>query len=285
MKNLSIDNLRTFVTTVDMEGFAKAGELLGKSQPAVSLQIRKLEEQLNIKLFQKEGQRLFVNDTGRRLYEMARKLLQQNDLIVHHFAQSRLQGRVHLGIPSEFATTLLPTIIGKFNASYPDVSLEVTSSLSAELRRQNRSKPFDLMLHISLKDSDNDDPYTLEDELVWVGPKNVPLPEQELLLVLAPDGCRYRERAMEHLKQFAKKWRITFTHADLTGISAAIQEGMGITVLAKSIVPKELEVIDDSTLPKLGKIKIVLSSDQNKENDSAEKLKEFIFERLAIETE
>ena len=109
MKQLSLENLRTFVTIVELDGFARAGELLGRSQPAVSLQIKKLEEQLGTRLFQKEGQRQIVNQAGKKLYEMAIPLLQQNDQIIQFFTETPVSGQLRLGIPSEFATRLLPS--------------------------------------------------------------------------------------------------------------------------------------------------------------------------------
>ena len=146
MKQLSLDNLRTLVTIVDMGGFAKAGEVLGRSQPAISLQIKKLEEQLSKRLFEKVGQRQMANTDGMALYTHAKNMLAINDDIFRQFEQTSLKGRLRLGIPSEFATTLLPSIVGEFSKLYPDVALEVTSSLSRQLLGDNNRQNFDLVL-------------------------------------------------------------------------------------------------------------------------------------------
>jgi DNA-binding transcriptional LysR family regulator len=282
MKNLSIDNLRTFVTIIDVDGFAKAGELLGKSQPAVSLQIKKLESQLDCQLFKKHGQRQAPTDIGLQLYSLANKLLQQNDRIVEHFTKTPLQGRLHLGIPSEFATTLLPNIIGAFKQAYPKVSLEISSALSAQLIKMHAQQPFDLLLHIALERHPFSDNLALTDDLVWVGSHEYSTQQSTLPLVLAPEGCKYRESALQTLNQSGIKWHISYTNSDLTGISTAIKQGFGITALARSSVPDDLTVLENVGLPQLGKIAINLVCHQN--TDAAQRLRTFIYERLALKT-
>lgn len=284
MKQLSLENLRTFVTIVELDGFTRAGEILGRSQPAVSLQIKKLEDQLGTRLFQKEGQRQIVNQAGKKLYEMAIPLLQQNDHIIQFFTQIPLSGQLRLGIPSEFATRLLPSIIGAFNNLYPDVTLEVTSSLSAHLRKKHINRAFDLMLTINTDADANLDTSSTEnlllDELVWVGktghtnlPDNIPL-------VVAPEGCRYRERLLQVLTAHHLDSSIRYTISDITGITAAIREGLGITALARSTVPDELQILEDSLLPSLGNIAIRLDVNSNQNQEAVQKLEEFIRSRL-----
>jgi len=282
MKQLSLENLRTFVTVVELGGFARAGEMLGRSQPAVSLQIKKLEEQLDVKLFKKEGQRQIVNHAGKTLYDMATSLLQQNDKIVQFFTEKPVSGQLRLGIPSEFASRLLPSIIGAFNKMYPDVTLEVTSSLSASLVQKHRAKAFDLLLTLGTEQEVNNDQSYLLDELVWVGKSSQIAPNSPIHLVVAPEGCRYRERLLNALEQAKMKASIRYTIADITGISAAIQAGLGITALARSTVPEELTIIDDPSLPKLGDLAIQLLSDSNQQQEAVAKLEEFMRSRLAI---
>ena len=279
MRQLSLDNLRTLVTVIELGGYAKAGNKLGRSQPAVSLQIKKLEEQLGKPLFSKVGQRHMPNQDGLYLYEKARAMLAMNDELFNHFTQTPLRGRLRLGIPSEFATTLLPGIIGEFSQLYPDVALEITSSLSKELLSE-QSDQFDLILALINPDQETEGELVLEDDLVWVGATRQPLQADRLSLVLAPDGCVYRSRVIDRLKQQTIAWRIAYTNADLYGLTAAIQQGLGITALAKTSVPKELKVVQHPHLPALGKIKIYLFNQDTLHPQAAEKLAQFIKMRL-----
>ena len=100
MKNIPTDALRALVTVVEVGGFAKAGELLCLSQPAVSLQIKRLEDLLGKKLFKKQGQRQVLNHQGEMLLPLAKQVLQMNDAILQKFSSELLTGKVRLGIPS-----------------------------------------------------------------------------------------------------------------------------------------------------------------------------------------
>ena len=280
MKQLSLDNLRTFVTVVDMGGYAKAGDILGRSQPAISLQIKKLEEQLGRKLFTKVGQRHLPNHDGQLLYQHARGILSLNDDVFRAFEQPSLRGRLRLGIPSEFATTLLPGIIGEFSKLYPDVALEVTSALSKQLLSNERRGDFDLIMALVPPGQPTDGKLLVADPLVWVGDKNQNWNPEYLSLVLAPDGCMYRSRVIQHLKQQTLPWRISYTIADLSGITAAIQQGLGITALAKSSLPAELAVLRHKNLPELGTINICLFEQSKQHPQACAKLAEFIQARV-----
>ncbi len=280
MKQLSLDNLRTFVTVVDMAGYAKAGELLGKSQPAISIQIKRLEQQLATKLFTKQGQRQVVNMHGRKLYQSAQQLLALNDEILAQFQPKSITGRLRLGIPSEFATTLLPSIIGEFSQLYPDVSLEVTSALSKSLLREQQDDQYDLIMALVDPEQDIAGQVIINDQLVWVGDRTIGLTDNSLSLVLAPTGCVYRSRAINSLKQQTKPWRISYTNADLTGICAAIKQGLGVSVLALSSVPEQLDVLNIDSLPPLGFIKICLVTGNTQHPQACATLADFIHSKL-----
>jgi DNA-binding transcriptional LysR family regulator len=296
MKQLSLDVLRTFVTIVDIGNFNRAGELLGRSQPAISLQIKKLEGQLDKKLFNKVGQSYQVNADGKWLYQKAKTMLAMNDDVFREFSSESLKGRLRLGIPSEFASALLPSIVGEFSQRYPDVSLDVTSALSKHLLENKQAAQYDLIL--ALINPDEDLSHTngaislnpkieivREDDLVWVGDKNRHVRHQTfaqntLPLVLAPDGCIYRSRVIAQLKQQTQPWKITYTNPDFYGLMAAIKQGLGITALARSIVPDELEIVKDKALPALGKINICLLNQDTLHPQVSQTLANYIKARI-----
>lgn len=279
MKQLSIDQLRTLVAVVEHNGFAKAGDILGRSQPAISSHIKKLEQLLDRKLFNKEGQRQILNGDGQRLYQYAKQMLAINDQVFQHFQQQQISGQLKLGIPSEFATTLLPRIIGEFNKLYPDVRLDVTSALSRTLLESDKRRYYDLIL--ALTDGASNTPDTvLQDELVWVGSPQQRISTSLVSLVAAPNGCIYRGRAINRLNQAKLSWRISFTNADLSGITAAIQEGLGVTVLARRSVPPQLDIINDNKLPKLGTVGIQLINQSHRHPHATQRLEQFLRNHL-----
>jgi len=280
MKNISTDSLRTFVMVVEVGGFAKAGDLLGLSQPAVSLQIKRLEDLLGYKLFKKQGQRQVLNQYGELLLPMAKQMMQYNDAILQQFTSESITGKVRLGIPSEFAARILPSIIGDFVSLYPEVSLEVKSRLSKHLLSASRQDQFDLVLALNERLNSDKFPIFMQDALVWVG--DLAQAKNEVVtLVTAPEGCIYRRRATDALKSANIKYRIVYSNADLTGLIAAIKEGLGITVLAKSTVPSDLNFQAQSKyLPALGSIGISLIKSGGESEHAVDKLAEFIALRL-----
>ena len=280
MKQLSLDNLRTFVSVIELGGYAKAGEFVGRSQPAISLQIKKLESQLERKLFTKVGQRHLPSADGNWLYPKAKELLELNDNIFKSLIPAPLSGRLRLGIPNEFASTLLPGLIGEFSKRYPDVSLEVTSSLSRDLLHPSQRDHFDLILALVNPSEDTEGEVVLEDEVVWVGDATRPFVGDSIPLVLAPDGCMYRSRVIEELKQQTFAWKITYTNADLGGLVAAIQQGLGITALARSSLPPNLSPLNHPKLPKLGRVNICLFNQDTQHPVISKTLAEFITSRL-----
>ena len=280
MQQLSLDAIRMFVTVHDMGGYAKAGEVIGRSQPAISLQIKKLESQLGKKLFTKVGQRHVLSLDGEWLLPHARALLALNDEVLQTAQTESLKGRLRLGIPSEFASTLLPSLIGEFSQRYPDVSLDVTSALSRNLLSTARKDDFDLVLALVPPEQKTDGEVIRKDELVWVGDNSFPIRSDLIALVLAPDGCVYRSRAIERLKQQTQMWKIRYTNPDLYGLIAAMQQGLGITPLAKSSVPDNSDIIRNPLLPHLGKINICLINFDTQPPEVSRTLSTFIRQRL-----
>ncbi len=280
MKQLSLDNLRTFVSVIEQGGYARAGELLGRSQPAISLQIKKLESQIERKLFTKVGQRHLPSSDGNWLYPKAKELLALNDNIFRSLSPAPLSGRLRLGIPNEFASTLLPGVIGEFSARYPDVSLEVTSALSRDLLAPGIRENFDMILALVNPDAETDGEQLVEDEIVWVGDPNRHYLGDSISLVLAPDGCMYRSRVIEELKQQTRAWKITYTNADLSGLVAAISQGLGITALARASLPDNVAVLRHPQLPTLGKVNICLFNQASRHPVVGQTLADFIKSRL-----
>jgi DNA-binding transcriptional LysR family regulator len=125
MKNLPMDLLRAFVSVAQLGSFTKAGELLGRSQPAITLKIKRLEELIDENLFRRLGKNMELSESGTALYDYANQILALNDLAISQFSKSAVAGKIRLGIPSEFATVLLPRIVSRFAKAYPNVTLEV----------------------------------------------------------------------------------------------------------------------------------------------------------------
>lgn len=284
MKNLPMDLLRAFVSVAQLNSFTKAGELLGRSQPAISLQIQRLEELADESLLARNGKNLELTEAGESLYDYANQILTLNDLAISQLTKSSITGKIRLGIPSEFATVLLPKIVSRFAKAYPNVTLEVNCELSKHLLSKEGKASHDLILALEDKPSTTGSDLVKTDELVWVASADHNAQKVSTVpLIAAAEGCIYRHRAIHVLDRSQQPWQIVYTNPDLTGIQYAIQEGLGVTVLAKSTVPENLKILTPSArFPDLGKVGIsLICSSRNKKNKAVSLLIEFLKTSLA----
>jgi len=144
--NLDLDLVRTFVTIADTRSFTRTGERLGRSQSAISLQVRRLEERLGVKLLARDPRRVGLTEAGEAFLPKARRLLRVNDEILAELTGEDLEGEVRLGAPEDFATVHLPDILGAFARAHPRVALAVTCDLTLNLLDRLQAGALDLAL-------------------------------------------------------------------------------------------------------------------------------------------
>src|SRR3984957_15109204 len=123
--NLDMDVLRTFVTGFELGSFARASERLGRSQSAVSTQLRKLEDQIGQPLVRKSGRGLALTPAGESLLSYAKRILELNDEAIDGLQEGEVEGWVRLGIPQDFAEGWLTAVLGQFARAHPKVRVEV----------------------------------------------------------------------------------------------------------------------------------------------------------------
>jgi DNA-binding transcriptional LysR family regulator len=279
-----MDLLRSFVSVAQLNSITKAGELLGRSQPAITLQMQRLEELVDETLLVRNGKNMDLSEAGDRLYEYANQILSLNDLAVSEFSKSAVTGKIRLGIPSEFATVLLPKIVSRFAKAYPNVTLEVNCELSKNLLTKTGKASHDLILALQDDPNAKDSALVKTDPLVWVAGLDMTSQKVSVVpLIVASQGCIYRNRAIRMLDKSKQPWQIVYTNPDLTGIQYAIQEGLGVTVLAKSTVPDNLKILRPSPrFPELGDVGIsLLFTGRHRKNEALQLLAEYLKTGLA----
>lgn len=260
MKNIPTDLLRTFVTIKDLGGFTSAGELLGRSQPAISLQIKKLESLLDTQIFLR-GSNLELTEDGEYLYQAAKQILEINDRAISHLNGENISGRVRLGIPNDFELAFLPKALRNLARTYPNIMIEVDCDISKIIYQRFQKHQYDICLIMeperSQEDRDSRDYRT--DTLTWIM-KTKGFSEFDIVpLVTYPQGCIYRSILESCLEEEGKDYRIVYTSPSLLGIISAVEEGLGLTAMATSVVPPHLsKVLETDSLPRLGSVSIGL---------------------------
>ncbi|MDW7746547.1 LysR family transcriptional regulator [Halomonas sp.] len=262
MTNIPTDLLRTFVTIKDLGGFTSAGELLGRSQPAISLQVKKLEELLDTKIFLR-GSSLELTEDGEYLYEAARRILEINDQIIAKVRGDNISGKVRLGIPNDFELAFLPRALRKLSKVYPNIIVEVDCEISKVILQRYQKGHYDIALAMERakenEDRDSRD-YRLEG-LEWVYKEGhlASCDDEPIPLIAYPQGCVYRSIMEEALQAQQHPYRFMYTSTSLLGIFSAVEEGLGITAMASSVIPDHLRHAESTaTLPALERVCIGL---------------------------
>src|SRR5213595_1826648 len=130
---IDIDQLRTFIAIAETGSFTKAADLVHKTQSAVSMQMKRLEERLDRPIFMRDGRASKLTEDGQRLLDYARRIVKLNIEALSAFSDAELIGRVRLGVPDDYADRYLPEIMARFSRAYPGVELSVVCEPSLEL--------------------------------------------------------------------------------------------------------------------------------------------------------
>lgn len=259
--NLDLDLVRAFVTIAEVGSFSRAGERLLRNQSTISLQIKRLEETLGQRLMERNAKSVRLTPQGETFLADAIRLIALNDEVVARVNAEHVAGHVRLGTPEDFASQHLPQVLARFADSHPDVTLEVTCDLTLNLIESFRAGRFDLILVKREPGAPTlgSGMRVWREPLVWVcGSRELPAEGVALPLVVSPDPCVYRKRAVEALERARRPWRIAYTCGSLAGSQAAVRAGLGVTVLPKEMAPAGLRIVDGDPLPSLSDTEIAL---------------------------
>jgi DNA-binding transcriptional LysR family regulator len=274
--------LECFLIVTETGSFTRAADKVARTQSAVSQQIAKLENQVGKSLFIR-GKKLTLTSDGEILLTYARKIVQLNRDAMDRFKQPELQGEVRFGLPEDFASVFLSEVLTEYAALHPRILLNIECDLTLNLFERFKKKEFDLVLIKMNKPEDFPSGMDVWSEtLEWVGNQELfELDnEQPVPLVLSPQPCVYRARAINSLEKKNKKWRIVFSSHSYAGTIAAVRAGMGLTVLPRNMIPSYLEIIKKNTnIPNLDDTHISLLKHHDK-NLAVNSFEKFVVERL-----
>lgn len=278
MRNIPTELLRTFLTVVDTGSFTRAGDIVGRSQSAVSLQVRRLEDFLDARLFLRDTHSLSLTDEGLTLVGYARRMLALNDEVLSSLRRPKVAGCLRLGAPNEYSASLLPVILGEFAQVHPGVMLEVTSDLSKNLLERMDKGHFDLVVALHDDPKDVRGTKVHSDPLVWVTSiQNSVHEKSPLSLVVAPAPCIYRDHVLQTLNRLGLPWRIAYSSSSYSGILAAVRSGLGVTLLAASTVPDRVRRLGPQEgFPDMGSLDVRIHSVPERSNEAVLYLADYI---------
>ncbi|PHN33639.1 LysR substrate-binding domain-containing protein [Pseudomonas sp. ICMP 561] len=279
----SIDTelLRTFVAIADHGGFTRAGEVVNRTQSAVSMQMKRLEEDLIQRpLFQKDGRTVSLTIEGQVLLGYARRILKLHGEVFNTLREPHMVGVVKIGSPDDYVMRFLPGILQRFAQAYPLVQIEVHCEPSKQLLLRQ-----DLDLSIVTREPGTEIGQILRQErFVWMVAQGFyPHEQSPVPLAMFNTDCFCRTWACNALDTMQRDYRIAYTSASLAAISAVVTAGLAVTAQLESLLTPDLRIIGEAEqMPQLPLASIVLLRNPKNPSPITECLAEHIAEGFRL---
>jgi DNA-binding transcriptional LysR family regulator len=278
---LDLDQLKTFVAIVETGSFTRAAEVVFKTQSAVSMQVRRLEERLGKPIFARDGRASKLTEDGERLLGYARRMVRLSEETVAAFDEGELSGNVRLGLPDDYADRFLPEVLARFSRSNPRVEVAVVCEPSTELLKLARTGDVDLAIVTYCGEGPVE--IIRKEPLLWVASSQHCAAEEAILpLALFKPPCIWRNSAVDALTAAGRKYRVLYQSANAGAISAAVLAGLAVTVLAESALRPGMRVLSEAEgFPRLPTCEIGILRSWNRPSSAlVEKLAEHIVSSL-----
>jgi len=280
--SLDMDTLRTLVVAHERGGLAQAAEHLGRTPSAISLQMKRLQEDLGIPIFRKHGRGLALTEAGEIALSYARRILALNDELLDTMQGANLAGHIRVGCPQDFAA-ILPSVLSHFAMLYPRMQIELHIEGNAALVDAIDKARIDLAVAIGHEDHAGAQ-MVGGLNLVWIAsPTFSPPPKQPLPLAVMGPQCAFRRRAVEHLEAAKIPYRIAANSPSLNGLSAALLGGLGITARTALNLPEGLVSAESlHNLPPLGSLPVTLHRCAHSNGVAADRMASLLVKALEL---
>ncbi|MEQ1901018.1 MAG: LysR family transcriptional regulator [Devosia sp.] len=256
---LDLDQLQSFCAIADCGSFTEAARRVNKTQSAVSMQIKRLEDRLGHPLLSRDGRGVSLTQHGEALYSRARKMLKTNAEIMDIFSDEDLAGSIRFGVPDDYAVKLLPVILSSFQRTHPKIMVDVRCQPSEELLAGMKAGKYDLIVFTQGTDREFGELFRTE-RMFWVASHGGSAMSQDPLpLACGPTCCYWRENATEELTRIGRDYRIAYTSSNATAITSAVLTDLAVGFLPESALQPGMQVIaEDKRLPRLRDAQIAL---------------------------
>lgn len=257
---LDIDQLRTFLAIAELGSFTKAADSVHKTQSAVSMQMRRLEERLSRPIFVKDGRQSRLTEDGHRLLEYAQRMIRLNDETVAAFAEPEMVGRVRLGLPDDYAERLLPQVLAAFARLNPAIEISVQCQGSVITGGLVESGDLDIAIVTSGDCVRMHGELLRRESLHWVSSADRCLHCEDVLrLALGPTSCSWRAAAVAALDRVNRPYAISYSSSSAAALTSAVQAGLAIAVLPESAIRPGFRILGEAEgMPELPPCEITI---------------------------
>jgi DNA-binding transcriptional LysR family regulator len=279
---LDIDLLKTFIAIADCGSFTRAAAEVGRTQSAVSMQVRRLEEILDRPLFLRDGRNSRLTGDGERLIEFARRIIRLHDEAMATFDRKALAGLIRFGTPDEYADRFLPEALSRFAVAHPKVQIDVECQKSEALIAMIGRGELDVAL-ITCNAETRGARVVRREPLVWVtSARHDAHLRDPVPLALSLAGCEWRRAALNALDGVGRNYRIAYGSDNSNAVTAAVLAGIAVGAVPAAILRPGMRVLDEREgFPKLETFAIGLVQKSGRLSPAAEALARHIAETLA----
>lgn len=263
---MNFNYLKVFRAVAKNLNYSRAAEELYISQPTVSIQVKKLEEELGLDLFEQFGKKIYLTQAGELLYSYANKIfaLAEDAKATIEELKGLKAGRLLIGASTTPGIYLLPAIIASFQETYPnlEVSLEISNTHAVQERLLANQLDLGIVGEELLVDPNLHVEALTEDELVIIAAPNNPLTAgkpvilQDVLdqrLILRERGSSTREVLEEKIREVGGRLKVSMQLGSVEAIKQAVAANLGISVVSKFAIALEVStgVLQTLTVPGL----------------------------------
>ncbi len=261
-----IDALRAVVAGIDLNSFARAAVQLGRSQSAISMQLKKLEQQAGTPLFVRKGRGLVPTEAGDALAAYARRIIALNDEAALALGVTVTTATVRLGLPQDFFDDVMPATLTAFAREYATVHVEVRAGPNHTLDEEIRAGRLDGAIAFFPEGTRAEGERLCKLPMRWLahdGFRHRATGDQ-LPLVLFEHPCLFRQAALAALDRANRRWNVAVTTPSLPGIWGALRSNLGIAVRTGHAVPSDIRCLgNDRDLPQLPSIELWMLRSKN----------------------
>lgn len=238
---------------------SRAAEQVGRTQAALSQQIKRLEMTVQQTLLIRTGRGVTLTLHGERLLAHAQKILRTHDEAVAELMGESLSGNLRFGCPDDYAQVFLPPLLQSFARQHPQVLIEVVCGPTPRLLERLKDHVLDIAI-VSLPDNPQQDQFLRREPFVWVGSKGGDAVNLDpLQLALSDLDTLDHQAATSTLDRAGRKYRIAYASGSVAGLSAVVRSGQAIAVLTRTAVPPDLQILPASSgLPALPSVGITV---------------------------
>ncbi|ASY64211.1 Transcriptional regulator, LysR family [Sinorhizobium sojae CCBAU 05684] len=264
---LDSDLLRTFLAVADAGNLTRAANTVRRTQSAVSMQVKKLEELIGLPLFERHSRGVALSAHGRRLVDNARRIVALLDDTAAAMRQPALGGSVRIGVSEEYINSTLPRALGAFAAIHPDVEITVHQGTSMSNLAALEAGEIDIAVVFEPGGKSRNEVLMI-DPTVWVTSSQHAIHERRPLPIATytyVEGGWCDDLAMRNLKQHEVESRIAFVSRTTSGLIAAVLSGLAIAPLSRSVIPpgcRELTETDGFGIIDLSKVVLRTKADK-----------------------